>query len=84
MNLFILKNFIKYLISNLRFQCLVYFFRNADQLTIGDELLVQGNNELVPTKVISVSNLIMQGNYVIRLFENDYVDFLVFNSSMET
>ena len=62
----------------------MYFFRNADQLTIGDELLVQGNNELVPTKVISVSNLIMQGNYVIRLFENDYVDFLVFNSSMET
>ena len=31
------------------------FFRNADQLTIGDELLVQGNNELVPTKALQGS-----------------------------
>ena len=53
------------------------FFRNAHQLTIGDELLVQGNNEFVPTKVVSVSNLIVQGNYVIRLFENDYVDYCI-------
>ena len=84
MKLFILDKFHKILNIQLKIPVFSVFFRNADQLTIGDELLVQGNNELVPAKVISVSNLIMQGNYVIRLFENDYVDFLVFNSSMET
>ena len=68
MNLFILEKNYKILNIQLKIPVFSVFFRNADQLTIGDELLVQGNNELVPTKVISVSNLIMQGNYVIRFF----------------
>ena len=37
------------------------FFRYADQLEIGDELLMQGINDLTPAKVIHISSLIMQG-----------------------
>ena len=40
-------------------------FRYANLLTIGDELLVQGNNKLTPAKVIHVSNLVMQGMFLL-------------------
>ena len=35
----------------------------ADQLSIGDEVLVQGNNDLTSAKVINISDLTMQGKY---------------------
>ena len=38
-------------------------FRFADQLSIGDEVLVQRNYLLTPGKVINVSNIDMPGNY---------------------
>ena len=43
-------------------------FRCADQLEIGDELLVQGNNDFTPAKVINVSNLFMQDIIVIKFW----------------
>ena len=36
-------------------------FRFADQVYVGDEVLVQKNDNLIAAKVISVSSLIMQG-----------------------
>ena len=36
-------------------------FRFADQVYVGDEVLVQKSDNLIAAKVISVSSLIMQG-----------------------
>ena len=36
-------------------------FRYADQVSRGDEMLVQEKGELMPSRVTSVSNIIMQG-----------------------
>ena len=41
----------------------IFFISNADQLVIGDEVLVQGNNEVKPAKVTNVSSHTMQGNH---------------------
>ena len=38
-----------------------YFFRYAEQLSSGDEVLIQKNFELSPEKVINVSDIIMTG-----------------------
>ena len=38
-------------------------FRYADQLTVGDEVLVQEDNELIPVQVTNISSMTMQGNY---------------------
>ena len=40
------------------------YFRYADEVSIGDEVLVQGNNGLTPTKVINVSKITLQGNHL--------------------
>ena len=37
--------------------------RYADQLLIGDEVLVQRNYELTPVEVINIFNITTQGNY---------------------
>ena len=38
---------------------IICFFRYADQVSIGNEALVEGNDELTPAKVINVnSNLL--------------------------
>ena len=37
-------------------------FRYADQITIGDEVLVPQNYQLTTVKVIRISSLIMEGN----------------------
>ena len=37
-------------------------FRYAKKVSIGDELLIQKENRLTPTKVIRLSNMTMQGN----------------------
>ena len=39
------------------------YFRYADQVSVGDELLVKGNGNLMSSeKVVNVSNIIMQGD----------------------
>ena len=38
-------------------------YQYVDQVSTGYELLIQGNDELVPTKVINISNFHMQGNH---------------------
>ena len=41
------------------------FFRYAEDITIGDDLLVQINSKLIPKKVIQVSSFTMQGDNVV-------------------
>ena len=43
-------------------------FRFADQVYVGDEVLVKKNDNLIAAKVISVSSLIMQGYRSIKIF----------------
>ena len=38
------------------------YFRYADHVSIGDEVLVEENDKLIPRKVVNVSGLLMQGN----------------------
>ena len=40
-------------------------FSYADQLSVGDEMLVPKNNEMIPAKVANVNNVTMQGNLFI-------------------
>ena len=42
---------------------MVFSFRYADQVAIGDEVLVQENDDLTPSKIINVTSSTMQGNY---------------------
>ena len=37
--------------------------RYADQLSIGNEVLVQGNNQLTPVKVITISTFTRKGEH---------------------
>ena len=43
------------------------FNRYADKISVGDELLVENKNELVPAKVINVSNNQMQGMFYFNI-----------------
>ena len=43
-----------------------YCFSYAEDVSVNDEVLVQGSNNLVPAKVIKVSNSVMQGNYNVK------------------
>ena len=38
-----------------------FYFRYADQLTVDDEVLVQGNYDLIPAKVTNISNVMTKG-----------------------
>ena len=40
----------------------MFSFRYADQLSINDEVLVQGTSGMTPTNVIAMSRSLMQGN----------------------
>ena len=40
-----------------------YQFRYADQVSVGDEVLVDENDYLAPVEVISVSSIKMQSNH---------------------
>ena len=42
----------------------MFLFRFADQIAIGDEILVYRKDELVPTKVLKISSLLMKGTKV--------------------
>ena len=52
----------------------IYCFRYANQVSVGDEILVQENNKLIPDKVIKKSDFVMEGK---NLFEIVYK--LIFN-----
>ena len=41
------------------------FFRNADALTVGDEVLVHENDQLLPERIADISSFTMQGKYYI-------------------
>ena len=41
----------------------ILLFRYADNISVGDEVLVEGNDKLTPLRVINVSNIMMQGHY---------------------
>ena len=43
---------------------IIFFFRYADQVSIGYEVLVEENDQLTPTKVTHVVALTIQGNYI--------------------
>ena len=43
-------------------------FRYADQVSIGDEVLVETIGQLIPTKVIDVSDFIMKGKHQFLIF----------------
>ena len=42
-------------------------FRYADQVSHGDEVLVNENNDLIPVKIISVSNFTLQGKHYLQM-----------------
>ena len=44
----------------------IFFISNAGQVAIGDEMLVQGNDELSPARVINISSQTMQGKYIAK------------------
>ena len=52
-----------------------FCFRYADQVSVGDEILVQENYELIPDKVIKKSNFVMEGKSLLKI-----VYKLLFNS----
>ena len=56
--IFLTKN-LNYCIVSSKYEII---FRYADQLTIGDEVLVQGSDKLTNAIVINVSSSLMQGN----------------------
>ena len=41
----------------------MFLFRFADYVSIGDEILAQGIDNLTPEKVINISNSVMQGKH---------------------
>ena len=40
-----------------------FLFRHASKVLIGDDVLVQGNDELTQAKVINISSITKQGDY---------------------
>ena len=47
-------------------------YRYASQVSVGDEVLVLRNDELMPVKVVNVSSLIMQGNSHLTLLISQF------------
>ena len=41
----------------------LFSFSYADDISIGDEVLVYRNNELNPNKIINMSNIIVEGDW---------------------
>ena len=50
-------------------------YRYADQVSVGDEVMVLRNDKLMPAKVMNVSSLIIKGNYSLSYF---YALMLIF------
>ena len=47
-------------------------FRCAALARTGDEVLLEGNEELTPVKIINISSVMMQGNNIPELKANQY------------
>ena len=45
----------------------IFCFRYADRVSVGDEILVQENNELIPDKVIKKSTFVMEGKNLFKI-----------------
>ena len=43
------------------FSAMEYFLRYAGQLSKGDEVLIEKNFEVIPEKVVNISDISMQG-----------------------
>ena len=50
---------------------MIFFFRYADEVSVGDDVLVQDNNEMIPSKVQEVSSAIMKGKPSLKLLSRD-------------
>ena len=60
-------------------------FSYADQVSTGDDVLIQGNNKLMTVKVINVSSIIMQGQYsCIKFFLFLFLYFLISKFEMHS
>ena len=54
---------------------IIFDFRYANQLAIGDEVLVENNDEFTPRKVLNMTHFIMQGNHnLYPLFQHVFAD----------
>ena len=40
----------------------ILYLRYAGQVSVGDEVLVNKNGEMIPTEIVNISDFIMQGN----------------------
>ena len=49
--------------GNVNVKDLIQCFRYSDEMSIGDEVLVNGNNAMIPAKVVNISSLTMQGSW---------------------
>ena len=56
---------------------IIFCFRYADQVSIGDEILTPGNANLSPATVVNLSSSKMQGDFVYYL-----LNFILFNLSL--
>ena len=45
----------------------IFCFRYADQVSVGDEILVQEINELIPDKVIKKCTFVMEGKNLFKI-----------------
>ena len=57
--------------ANTFIQCLS--IRYADQVFVGNEVLIERNDEAVPAKVIDVSSLLLQGNKKYQLLASLFI-----------
>ena len=46
--------------------------RYADQVTVGDKVLVQGTDQLIQAKVIEISSSVMQGDKHCKNFQFNF------------
>ena len=67
------KQYISYIFYIKHYTVVQFSFRYADQITIDDEVLIPENNEVNPTKVISVSSFVMQGAHVPLTMEGNII-----------
>ena len=60
----------------------IYYCRYADQVLVGDEILVQNNNELIPDKVIKESNFVMEGKNLFQIIYKLVCNDIISNTTL--
>ena len=58
-------------------------FRYADEVSIDDEVLVQGNNEWIPSKVTNISSSVMEGDSFLHYPSWQPLVFQLFSSEIK-